>query len=319
MEICMEIRVRRVLLTFLFTIITATANSAFAQTPQYISGAQSQALGRTVSSKLLNVLDASFNPASLSTFKSIASTISFASTELGGQHLSFGIAIPTKQYGAFAFSYYAFRLDIIALGSDSQLSTQSFNVNTAIISYGQYVLKNMAVGIGGKVVYSSFGDDNIKPKDVGLSASIQYQLPFQEPILRDFHIGFLVNNLIQPHATDLSRRRGLSREFRVLIEKSHQFGNSEINLINNIVRLDRRELNELRVDQQYYAYWGLQYSHRSLLFLRVGYLKNFAWGGGLKTNRFILDYAFGDYGGRFPQNFYFRHFISLSFILKTNY
>ncbi|NIR50264.1 hypothetical protein GWO43_17270 [candidate division KSB1 bacterium] len=298
-------------------VILATATSVFAQsTPpvQYTSGAQSQALGRTISTQPSNILDASFNPASLATFRDITTTISYASTRSGAQQLGFGVAIPIMQHGAIGLSYYGLRHDFRAFDENGRpTATQPYDLNTVVISYGWPFLKNLAVGFGAKFVHAEIGMSNSEPHDIGLSISAFYKLPLKSSLLRNFQIGFFVNNLVQPHMRISSGRKSLPREFRIVLEKSFNFANSEVNLINNIVKFDEQEVSELRNNREYYAYWGLQYSYRSTISLRAGLIEeSFVWGSAIKLNSFMIDYAYGDYGEGLPRAFLFKHFVSVS-------
>jgi hypothetical protein len=215
----------------------------------------------------------------------------------------------------FGLSYHTFRGDLKVLDINSQLSTYSYNLNTIVISYGQRLLDNLAVGIGGKFVQVNFGPSHSDPRDIGLSASIYYQLPYQKSLLKDSKIGFLADNLIPPHVWFFDQRKSLPRELRFFIEKSFMINSSELNLISNIVHLGQKGLDEFSVSRQYYTFWGLQYSFRSVLYLRAGYINNLVWGGGIRINRLILDYAYGDYNDDFPRTFSFNHFFSVSFTL----
>ncbi len=284
---------------------------------QFTASAQSQALGRTFASSTSNALDATSNPASLAEFNTLATAVAFANTSFDSEKMSAGVVLPVDANNAFGLSYHRLQADLHAFDGEGQFAQNiGYRLQSLVASYGRRLTADLSLGLNGRVLFLSHIRDD-EPEYLGFGFSAQYSLPFHTGLLESVRIGLLAENLVQPEFTPADNRAILPREFRLLIEKPVQIGSSRLDLINNLVLMDKREMDQMGANQRFFAYWGLQYSYDSLFSLRGGFIQNgLVWGAGLRWHNVTLDYAYGDYdNSNFPKNFGFQHNVSVSFAL----
>ncbi len=156
------------------------------------------------------------------------------------------------------------------------------------LAYAIPVWKRIAVGLAfhaNRQVLGTFSTNGF-----GLDAGIQYPLPFKKGLFSHMYAGAAITNLIQPRMKLGPTSETIPSISRFGIAKKINFREGEDHIL---LLLDF----EKNIEKDMHSHLGLEYNYGNFAFVRIGMNKDrLGFGGGIRYNRFQLDYASGQIG-----------------------
>ncbi len=253
-------------------------------------GARSIGLGKTFVGLANGGEAVYYNPAGLAQLYTNDLTLMGATNYGGGMQTFATYVIPTKYYGAFAFSHSGLYSQLSADDNrdDNNMKpadamTYSLGQNGFLISYSKDLIPALNIGINYKLIYSPIGNYLTNPAhgfDLGL-------LLFP---LKSISVGLVAKNLLQPRLSyDGDKDNPFPRSFKV--------GISAKLLENTLILLSDLGYTMSESTKVLKFYEGIEYRPAKNFAARLGLNANeFTVGAGVDTDlkRFMvrLDYAF---------------------------
>lgn len=273
---------------FLF-FYPSLAHTQIGSIPEVGFGSRGLSLGHSSTSSSHDALSISWNPASVAKLKKITATVFYSKFNFDVVNSSYGIVIPSRRYGNFGFSFFRIDIDEITL-RDEVGETQkkgSYRHSHLLFTYGRDLLERLAIGLNVKFVEQNFAGMSATLENPGIDLGMSYHFSNTQIFLKNFVVGFAIDNFVKPSLNFDSFSQALPREARVIAEKTFELGDGKLTLVSNV---GFSKYNFTQTKTQFHG--GIEYSHQSILALRAGlYESQFSAGVGLQFRGLIIDYA----------------------------
>lgn len=176
------------------------------------------------------------------------------------------------------------------------------------LAYAMPVWKNISVGMAFHANRQVLG--TYSTNGFGLDAGIHYPIPARKGLLKNMYLGASIVNLVKPimklgptsETIPSIMRAGLAKLFSLREDQDHL-----------LVLLDI----EKNAEKDMQTHFGIEYNYGKRAFLRIGFNGDrLGFGGGIRYDRFQLDYASGQIGD--PVYFPRSHRVTIqAFLGKT--
>lgn len=281
-----------VILAFIFPVLT---KAQIGSVPEAAFGAHGLALGKSAVASPHDALSSSWNPAGITGLEKKTATVFFSKLPFSNDAIqsSYGLVIPTRQYGHFGVSFFHVGIGGI-IGRDvngEATGTTSFKQDHLLFTYGRTFANNLAAGFNVKFVEQSMAGFNSVLENPGLDYGMLYRFQSPHAFLRKLTVGIAIDNLAKP-ALKLSRQsETLPRETRLIAEKELSLGEGKLTVLGNLA-FPEPSLSSDRTR----LHWGVEYAYKSAMALRLGVNgSRFNAGAGLKFKGLIVDYALSEW------------------------
>lgn len=281
-------RILNRVIVFLF-FYPSFAHTQIGSIPEVGFGSRGLSLGHSAMSSSHDALAISWNPAGVATLKKITATVFYSKFNFDAVNSSYGIVIPSRRYGNFGFSFFRIDVDGITLRDKfgEPLKKGSYLYNHLLFSYGRNLLEVFAIGLNVKFVEQNFAGMSATLENPGIDLGISYHFSNAQVFLRNFVVGFAIDNFVKPSLNFNRFSEALPREARLIAEKMIELGDGELTLVSNV---GFSQYNFTQAKTRFHG--GVEYSYRSTIALRAGLNESqFSAGVGLQFKGLIIDYA----------------------------
>lgn len=255
------------------------------------AGARAYALGRAYVALANDPTGVYWNPAGLEFVPRMAFTLFRRPLAISGASYDFlGFVYPTLNLGTVGIGYARVGVGEIPTVNEANVVTgegASFDNSEIYISYAKKIPLGLTPGITFKVNRQSFSATNQVSSAFGLDLGLMYRPGGDAGFLKDFSLGFHVQNIVRPQLKLGANQDSLSNKMSFGLMKGFQVGlTGKFNILFDYVK-GQYESGAIHA--------GGEYVFQNLGTIRVGYDRNApSFGAGIEYKFVNIDYSFSN-------------------------